>query len=310
MITNNDFKNLWIEKYRPKKFEDLILNKEDKDYFLSLKEKSEIPHLLFSGPAGIGKTSLAKIVVSDILDCQYLYINASAENGIDTIRNKVNGFAQTKSFDGKLKVVLCDEADAISNDAQKALRNVIEEFATNTRFVFTCNYLYKISAPLQSRCQAVNLNPPIDEIVQRVVFILKSENIQIPDSEKGKLVGLIKNYYPDIRSIIGNVQKFSHNGVLAIRENKAKGIATTIFKKIQEGCGPTSIREYTIEREQEFSSDYLNLLKELFELYFKSELDEPTKASKMLEIAEAMYRDSIVIDKEINWFSCILKIIK
>ena len=310
MIKSNEFENLWIEKYRPKSFNDLILSPEDKSYFKSLIEKKEIPHLLFTGPAGIGKTSLAKIIVADILDCQYLYINASDENGIDTIRNKINGFAQTKSFDGKLKVVLLDEADSLSNPAQDALRNVIEEYSSNTRFVFTCNYLHKISSPIQSRCKPIiSLNPPLKEICARVLYILKEEGVEIPQSEFTKLMKLIKDASPDIRSIIGMIQQYSHSGILSIKNNKAKSIAEEIVKKIEDRDDLTSIRKYIIERELEFSADYTSLLKEIFESYYTlKEQNESIKSAKLLEISEAMYRDSIVIDKEINCFSCIIKL--
>jgi replication factor C small subunit len=126
---NYDFSNLWVEKWRPKTLSDFIISDKNKTIIDSFKDKKEIPNLLFTGTPGLGKTSLAKILVNDILDCQYLYINASDENGIDTIRNKVTGFAQTKSLDGKIKVIILDETDGLSIDAQRALRNTIEEFA-------------------------------------------------------------------------------------------------------------------------------------------------------------------------------------
>lgn len=312
MIKSDEFRNLWIEKYRPKHFCDLILSPEDKSYFESLKTKEEIPHLLFTGAAGIGKTSLSKIIVTDILDCQYLYINASDENGIDTIRNKINGFAQTKSFDGKLKVVIFDEADALSNQAQDALRNVMEEYSANTRFVFTCNYLHKISNPIQSRCKPIiHLNPPIKEIVSRIIYILKEEGIKVPESETGKLLKLIKQTTPDIRSIIGMIQQYSHSGTLNIKENSVKDITDEVCRRIESTTDVTTIRKYLIEREQDFSSNYTSILKGMFENYFENpSIDSNTKALKLLEISEAIYRDSIVADKEINCFSCILKLNK
>ena len=175
------FQNLFVEKYRPKTLVDIVLTNEERLYFESLKSKEEIPNLLFAGNPGTGKTTLGKIIANDILDCQYLYINASDENGIDTIRSKVIGFASTKSLDGKLKLVLFDECDALTLDSQKALRNVIEEYSENTRFIFTCNYLFKIIPALQSRCQIFNLAPPLDGVLNRVVSILKNEGITVPE---------------------------------------------------------------------------------------------------------------------------------
>jgi DNA polymerase III delta prime subunit len=298
------FQNLFVEKYRPRKLEDIVLTTEERQYFESLKSKKEIPNLLFAGNPGTGKTTLSKIIATDILDCQYLYINASDENGIDTIRSKVIGFASTKSLDGKLKIVLFDECDALTLDSQKALRNVIEEYSHNTRFIFTCNYLFKIISALQSRCQIFNLTPPLDGVLNRVVAILKNEGIAVPDTEKQKLVELVRSGYPDMRRIINDIQKFSYTGTLTIRDNQVKGIANKVVSKIGGRVSPQELRKFVIEREQEFSGDYLQLLKEMFEVMFESDADTNT----LLIISEGMYKDAIVIDKEINWFSTCLKL--
>jgi replication factor C small subunit len=298
------FQNLFVEKYRPKTLTDIVLNTEERQYFESLKSKEEIPNLLFAGNPGTGKTTLSKIIATDILDCQYLYINASDENGIDTIRSKVIGFASTKSLDGKLKIVLFDECDALTLDSQKALRNVIEEYSHNTRFIFTCNYLFKIIPALQSRCQIFNLTPPLDGVLNRVVAILKNEGITVPDTEKQKLVELVRSGYPDMRRIINDIQKFSYTGTLTIKDNQVKGIANKVVSKIRGKVTPHELRKFVIEREQEFFGDYLQLLKEMFEVMFESDAD----ANTLLVISEGMYKDAIVIDKEINWFSTCLKL--
>jgi replication factor C small subunit len=298
------FQNLFVEKYRPKTLADIVLTNEERLYFESLKSKEEIPNLLFAGNPGTGKTTLGKIIANDILDCQYLYINASDENGIDTIRSKVIGFASTKSLDGKLKLVLFDECDALTLDSQKALRNVIEEYSENTRFIFTCNYLFKIIPALQSRCQIFNLTPPLDGVLNRVVSILKNEGITVPDTEKQRLVELVRSGYPDLRRIINDIQKFSFTGTLVIKDNQAKGIANKVVEKIKGKASPQELRKYVIEREQEFSGDYLQLLKEMFEVLFETD----TNANSLLVISEGMYKDAIVIDKEINWFSTCLKL--
>ena len=298
------FQNLFVEKYRPKTLADIVLTNEERLYFESLKSKEEIPNLLFAGNPGTGKTTLSKIIANDILDCQYLYINASDENGIDTIRSKVIGFASTKSLDGKLKLVLFDECDALTLDSQKALRNVIEEYSENTRFIFTCNYLFKVIPALQSRCQIFNLTPPLDGVLNRVVSILKNEGITVPDTEKQRLVELVRSGYPDLRRIINDIQKFSFTGTLVIKDKQAKGIANKVVEKIKGKTSPQELRKYVIEREQEFSGDYLQLLKEMFEVLFETD----TNANNLLVISEGMYKDAIVIDKEINWFSTCLKL--
>jgi replication factor C small subunit len=298
------FQNLFVEKYRPKTLADIVLSVEERSYFESLKSKEEIPNLLFAGNPGTGKTTLSKIIATDILDCQYLYINASDENGIDTIRSKVIGFASTKSLDGKLKLVLFDECDALTLDSQKALRNVIEEYSHNTRFIFTCNYLFKIIPALQSRCQIFNLIPPLDGVLNRVVAILKNEGIVVSSTEKPKLVELVISGYPDMRRIINDLQKFSYTGTLIIKDNQVKGIANKVVDKIRGKITPQELRKYVIEREQEFSGDYLQLLKEMFEVFFETD----TNANNLLIISEGMYKDAIVVDKEINWFSTCLKL--
>lgn len=312
MILENEkkmFKNLFIEKYRPQTFDDIILEPETRKHFQSLKDKQEIPHLLFSGPPGIGKTSLAKIIAKDILDCQYLYINASDENGIDTIRSKVMGFAQTKSMDGKLKVVIFDECDALTQDAQKALRSVTEEYASNTRFIFTCNYLFKVITALQSRCQSFNLAAPMEGVVKRVCEILKKEDIQVPTEEKPKLLELIRSSYPDIRTILNTLQKFTHDGCLSIKENKTRGIAQVICKKLRLKESPVTLRAYVIEREQDFLGDYHQLLKDMFDVFYTDqEIDNEEKANLLLVLSDAMYKDAIVIDKEINWFAACIRL--
>ena len=123
------FDNLWVEKYRPSTLDDVVMSSQNRNIFKKFQESREIPNLLFVGPAGIGKTSLAKIICKDMLECQYLYINASDENGIDVIRTKVTSFAMTKSFDGEIKCIILDETDGLSNDAQRALRNTMEELS-------------------------------------------------------------------------------------------------------------------------------------------------------------------------------------
>lgn len=302
------FYNLFVEKYRPKCLKDLVLASHEKDFFETLKYNKEIPNLLFAGSPGTGKTSLAKIIVNDILQCQYLYINASDENGIDTIRTKVIGFAQTRSLEGGLKVVLLDEADSISFEGSKALRSVMEEYSHNTRFILTCNYLVKIIPAIQSRCQIFQLTLPIESIVGRIVKILQEENIIVPESEKNNLLEHIRKNYPDMRRIINDVQKFSYTGTLKIIKNGNSDFVKKVYKDLfNKQTKIENLRRFIIENEQEFSRDYHTLCKELFEEVFKQDLTN--KNDILLLISETMYKDNFVIDKEINFFSLCLKLI-
>ena len=168
-----EISDIWVEKYRPSSLDEIILNTNTRNYFNTIKEQNNIPNVLFVGRPGIGKTSLAKIVVNDLLKCQYLYINASDENGIDTIRTKVLNFAQTKSLFGDVKVIILDECDGLSIDAQKALRNSIEEYHDLTRFILTANYKHKIIPALQSRCQIIDITYEKNDYIAKLISIVK-----------------------------------------------------------------------------------------------------------------------------------------
>ena len=158
-----DITDIWVERYRPTTLDDIVLSDDKRAYFDRVKETSNLPNLLLVGSPGVGKTTLAKVIVSDILEAQYLYINASDENGIDTIRTKVLNFAQTQSIFGTTKIIVLDECDGLSLDAQKALRNSMEEYHDIARFVLTANYQHKIIPALQSRCHVFLFNPPKEE---------------------------------------------------------------------------------------------------------------------------------------------------
>ena len=164
MSINEQLKNIWVEKYRPTKLADMVLSDSLRAFVEECRTKGEIPNMLFVGNAGTGKTTLAKVIVSEILDAQYLYINASEKNGIDEVRTSILTFAQTKSIDGKIKVIFLDEFDNFTDAGQRALRNVMEEYAGNTRFILTGNYLHRIIQPIQSRCQVfTDFTPPVGE---------------------------------------------------------------------------------------------------------------------------------------------------
>jgi replication factor C small subunit len=303
----NLYKNLWVQKYRPQTLKDLVLSEENREFFSKIDE--DTPHLFLYGNAGTGKTTLAKILVNDILKCQYLYINASDENGVDTIRNKVTSFSQTRSLDGKKKVIILDEFDGTTPEAQRILRNIMEEYSSTTRFILTANYINRVIEPIQSRCLLFNIIPKLDQTVLRCVDILKKENIKI-ESERD-LVEFIKNNFPDIRRIINDLQKFSITGILKIKQsNEVKGYAKRILEDILNKKSIVDIRKFIINEERNFASDYQTLLKELFDLIYESNINEDAKKAAMLEIGEHLYRDNFVIDHEINCFCCILNLIK
>lgn len=304
------FDDVYVEKYRPKTLEDIVLLSKHRKYFEHVKESQNIKHLLFAGSPGTGKTSLSKIIVNDLLQCQYLYINASDENGIDTIRSKVIGFAQTKSFDGKLKVILLDECDALTSSSQEALRCVMEEYYSSTRFIMTCNYQHKLTDAIQSRCTIFNLNPPVADVVKRVAFILQSEGIKINIDQKKKLIEYIKAYYPDIRRILNDIQLFSYSGELIVDIDETNVFANSLLSKILKKTDSLEIRKFVIDNENVFSNSYTNLFKQLFEATFQSGLSLNVKENILKRLGEFMYRDAFVVDKEINFYVACLSILE
>lgn len=306
----NPFQNLLIEKYRPTTLNDIVLSKEDREFFESLATKQEIPHLLFAGAPGVGKTSLAHIITRDILKCDSIYINSSDENSVDVVRHKISNFAKTKSFDGNLKIVILDEACGMTSDSQRILRSVMESFAENTRFILTSNYLHRIIPALQSRCQIINLNPPLDKTVERIAEILKKENITIPAEQKPLLLKRIKQNLPDLRRIINDVQKYSSSGILNIKSDSSQEFADSIFKKLENKASVLDLRKEIIENEKSFSNDYRSFLKEMFEATYKSNISQEKKIECLLAISKGLEADSIVIDKEINAFSALINLSK
>lgn len=303
---NTNFNSLWVEKYRPKSLNDFVCTESNKEILNAFQDKDEIPNLLFIGTPGIGKTSLAKIIVNDILKTQYLYINASDENGIDTIRTKVTNFAQTKSIDGKVKVIVLDEADGLSLDAQRVLRNTMEEYALITRFILTANYKYRVIPALQSRCQTFDLTPPLDLLAKRCIQILKAEKIEIPQDQNTKLVEFLKANYPDLRKCINELQKNTLTGKLQLTGVKHDETLRLIYTEIKNR-NVVSLRKALIENEHLFNSDYVSLLRNLFNYVDAEENDLKIKEWCLLQIAEHLYRSSFVIDQEINCYACLIQ---
>ncbi|NDB82800.1 MAG: AAA family ATPase [Alphaproteobacteria bacterium] len=308
MSINEQLQNIWVEKYRPSKLVDMVLTDTLRTFVEECKRKQEIPNLLLVGNAGTGKTTLAKVIINEILDAQYLYINASEKNGIDEVRTSILTFAQTKSLDGKIKIIFLDEFDNFTDAGQRALRNVMEEYAGNTRFILTGNYLHRIIQPIQSRCQVfTDFTPPIVEYAKRVVFILQNESISFDRDQIERLKEVIRYNYPDLRRIINYVQRNVIDGKLCIKDViNNEGFAQEILDKIVNKEDLMSLRKIVIESEQTFGNDYPKLLKDMFNAVYKSSLPEDKKRLALLQVSDSLYRSSLVMDQEINFFSCLI----
>jgi replication factor C small subunit len=294
---------LWIEKYRSENLEQYIGNDVIKSRIEDCIEQNDIPHFIFAGTAGTGKTTLAKLIVNNI-KCDYIYINASDENGIDVIREKVKGFASAASFQ-PLKVVILDESDFLTQPAQAALRNIIEEYSASTRFVLTCNYIERLIEPLQSRCEIHMLKPPsMGEVAKHVVTnILEVENVEFDIKE---VAALIKDSYPDVRSIIKNLQagtkdnKFTFTVSSTDWLNKLTDVLASRDKKAWY-----TIRQLVADVQVD---DFQTAYRYMFDNLEKYSFGHDAEISVVLD--DFIWRAGVVPDKEINFAACIAKILE
>jgi replication factor C small subunit len=296
---------LYVEKYRSKTLDEYVGNDTLKQVIAKYIEQNDIQNLLLYGPPGTGKTTLAKLLINNI-NCDHLYINASDERGIETIREKVQGFASTASFK-PLKVIILDEADFITIQGQAALRNVIETYSMSTRFILTCNFIERIIDPLQSRCQVLKIVPPSKgEVAKHVVTVLEKENTEY-DLDSIKTV--VNQFYPDLRKILNTCQLSTHNGKLVL--DKSVLIASNyVDKVVSELIKPTPTSWKTIKQIIADSniSEYDELFRELY-----NRVEEYSKGNDgeiIILVSESQYQSNFRIDKEINIMACISQILK
>ena len=301
----NNSNTLWVEKYRPYSLNTYIGNEHLKSKVTIYLQNNDLPHLLLYGKAGTGKTTLAKILVKNI-ECDYLYINASDENSVDTVRNKVRHFASTVGFKD-LKVIILDECDYITPNAQAALRNLMETFSKHCRFILTCNYVERIIDPIQSRCQLFQIVPPSKtEVAQRLNQILEEEEINF---ELEDLKILINSGYPDIRRIINTAQRNVVNNILtldkgSIIQNDYKLKLLEILKIQDKRNAFKTIRQLVADTQITDFADLFRLLYDEVDGYGKGHI-----AECILVIAKYELSDSQVVDKEINAMAMIIELL-
>ena len=298
--------SLWVEKYRPIKLDDYVGNEHLKEKVSGYIESEDVPHLLLFGRAGTGKTTLAKLIVKSI-ECDYMIINASDENNVDTVRNKVKNFASSQGFK-KYKIVILDEFDYMTPNAQAILRNLMETFSKHCRFILTCNYVEKIIDPIQSRCQTFQIVPPSKkEVAVQLDKILKSEDIKYDVKD---LVPIIDSSYPDIRKIINTCQLNSVKGVLKLSKNdlldsdfktkildilKTSDDSRNKYMKIRKTVADSKVQDFT---------EMYSLLYDKVDEYASGKI-----SGVILVLAEGQHRDALAVDKEIPFMATILNIL-
>jgi DNA polymerase III delta prime subunit len=299
---------LWTEKYRPQTVEDCILPDRLKKPFQEYVKQENIPNLLLTGGAGVGKTTVAKAMCHQI-GCDYLVINGSDESGIDTFRIKIKNYASSMSLAGGRKVIIIDEADYLNpNSTQPALRNAIEEYASNCSFIFTCNFKNRIIEPLHSRCAVVEFslkNGEKDKMAtqffKRIQSILQSEKI---DFDKAVIAELIKKHFPDFRRVLNELQRYSQFGAIDT------GILAQIGEvSIKEIVKYVSEKDFGAIRKWVASNDMDQNL--LFRKIYDALYDTLKPASipqAVIILADYQYKSAFVADQEINTVACLTEL--
>jgi replication factor C small subunit len=297
--------SLWAERYRPDTIDDYICDDSMVEIVNNFIVKKDIPQLLFYGDAGSGKTTLSKIITNKI-PCDVLYVNASDNTGVDFIRDKVRPFAAASGFHD-LKIVILDEADFLSANAQASLRNLMETYSQNTRFILTCNYVEKIIKPLVSRCQVYNIEPPNKQLVALYLKnIFDKENVGY---ELDDIKTIINDFYPDIRKIVNYSQQISTSG--AVKHIKTQTVGFDVKQKLislikeKSKSSFNDIRQLINDCGTKHFDDLYHELYEKIDLYSKNK-----ELEAIIIIAEYSYQNAMVVDKEITFMACISKLLK
>jgi len=299
---------LWTERYRPQTVEDCILPERLKVLFQEYVNQKQIPNLLLTGGAGVGKTTIAKAMCNEI-GCDYMVINGSDESGIDVFRNKIKNYASSMSLAGGRKVIIIDEADYLNpNSTQPALRNAIEEFAGNCSFIFTCNFKNRIIDPLHSRCAVIDFGMKNGEkqkmagsFFKRIQSILESEKVEYDDKV---IAELVKKHFPDFRRVINELQRYSQLGKIDVGILAQIGdLSLTQIVKHMKEKDFTAVRKWVATTEIDSTTLFRKLYDSLYDVLKPSSIP-----GVVLVLADYQYKQAFVADHEINIVACLTEI--
>jgi DNA polymerase III delta prime subunit len=299
---------LWTEKYRPQTVEDCILPERLKVPFQEYVNQKQIPNLLLTGGAGVGKTTIAKAMCNEI-GCDYLVINGSDESGIDVFRTKIKNYASSMSFSGGRKVIIIDEADYLNpNSTQPALRNAIEEFAGNCSFIFTCNFKNRIIEPLHSRCAVIEFGMKNGEkakmagaFFKRIQSILEAEKVEYDDKV---IAELVKKHFPDFRRVINELQRYSQLGKIDVGILSQIGdVSISQIVKHMKDKDFTSVRKWAATTEIDSTTLFRKLYDSLYDILKPSSIP-----GVVIVLADYQYKQAFVADQEINIVACLTEI--
>lgn len=299
---------LWTEKYRPKTIDDCVLPERLKKPFQEYVNQKNIPNLLLSGGAGVGKTTVAKAMCEEI-GCDYMVINGSDESGIDTFRTKIKNYASSMSLSGGRKVIIIDEADYLNpNSTQPALRNAIEEFSTNCSFIFTCNYKTRIIEPLHSRCAVVDFTLKNSEkakmaslFFKRIQSILQGESVEYDDKV---IAELVKKFFPDFRRIINELQRYSQFGKVDVGIlSQISNVQINELVRFIKEKDFSSIRKWVASGDADPTIVFRQVYDALYDFMKPQSIPQA-----VIIIADYQYKNAFVADTEINLVACLTEL--